>query len=425
MPLSVLPLLILPLIAPADGPAAGGSPTRASIRWSTPRPFRVGQVVEGSVEVDGRPIPARPIAEGTGSASAGELTWIDPGAPGDPVRAVFWKPGRVTIPPGRFEVGGRVVVTPRSTVEVVAVPAERRPASFLGGIGPFSAASSADRASVGLGESFRATISVDGPAAVGSLSPLADPGWSSVEVKRLPGPIPPMPRVVDASAFRREYAYMVRPTRPGRIVLAPVAISAFDPSSGTYQTRYSPGIEVKVRPAPRVDPASIHVAEVDPSLDRRSIEVAAVGVVAIGLAAAWWSRRSLSNLPARMLRGVRARRDDPRQVARRCLRWLGAANLDDRAVRALAGWIDRWASAQSRRPISAVAAVDIARMVDRGLVDQATASSLASLVEAADRVRFSGRSRPSDRDRLMLQARATFEGLARRHRSPGENPRLP
>ena len=59
----------------------------------------------------------------------------------------------------------------------------------------------------------------------------------------------------DPKGPSRSFRYRIRPTRSGRIILPPVAVSAFDPTARRFATRTTAGIPIEVEESARFDPS--------------------------------------------------------------------------------------------------------------------------------------------------------------------------
>ena len=136
------------------------------------------------------------------------------------------RPGTLEIPSIRARLGDQSGRSRPVRVTVRPVPAEGRPAEFLGGVGRFALQAEADPRSVRVGQELEYRITVTGPAAWGMTG--------RPELKRfdrLPIGLRIEPRPVESTNEppSRTFVYRLRPTRPGDAVLPPVSIAAFDP----------------------------------------------------------------------------------------------------------------------------------------------------------------------------------------------------
>ena len=73
--------------------------------------------------------------------------------------------------------------------------------------------------------------------------------------------IEPAPVEAVSEPPSRVFRFRLRPTRPGNLVIPPVAIAAFDPKLRRYMTKVSPSVAVQVVDVPRFDPSRL---EYDP-----------------------------------------------------------------------------------------------------------------------------------------------------------------
>ena len=88
------------------------------------------------------------------------------------------------------------------------------------------------------------------------------PGWPGPGRGRsslAPGfrvePLPDQLEGVDPPV--RTFRYRLRPAKSGRVVLPPVAVAAFDPTTRRYATRVTASLPIQVEEPPRFDPGSL------------------------------------------------------------------------------------------------------------------------------------------------------------------------
>ncbi len=236
-------------------------------------------------------------------------------------RVVARRPGALEIPAIRARLGDRSGRSRPVRASIRPVPAEGRPAEFLGGVGPFSLKAEVTPSVVRVGQELEFRITVTGRAAWGMTD--------RPELKRfdrLPIALRIAPRAADliAEPPSRTFVYRLRPTRPGENMLPPVAIAAFDPSSSRYVTQVTPGVPVRVVAVPAFDTTSIDLEESAGSshASTRLAWAAAIASSALLLAATvglvWVRRRTLGH---RLLGPAAARR-----YAARVARGLGSAS---------------------------------------------------------------------------------------------------
>ncbi len=236
-------------------------------------------------------------------------------------RVVARRAGTLEIPPIRARLGDRSGRSRPLRVTIRRVPPEGRPAEFLGGVGRFTLRAEAAPPVVRVGQELDFRITVNGPAA-----------WGMVErpelkrFDRLPIglQIAPRPDELTQEPPSRTFVYRLRPTRPGPVVLPPVAIAALDPESSRYVTHVTAGVPLRVVAVAPFDPSTVDLGESVES-DGRSrgrAWIAWGGSAALLLGAALglvWVRRRR--------RGRRVGPTAARQYAARVARGLEAAGV--------------------------------------------------------------------------------------------------
>ncbi len=216
-----------------------------------PGPYCVGQGVHVAVKVP----------EGTLKPPAvvgGDLLPIPTLRPGE-ARFVLVprRAGMLEIGSFRVLVGERLVGSKPTRIEVATIPAGGRTAAFLGGVGDFQVASQVKPASIKVGQSVEYRITITGPAAWGSFQNVPLAGLpTGLQVRQaaaelVPGEVP-----------ERSNRYHLRAIEPGRLVLPPVSVAAFDPRSGRFLTRSTSSQVVIVVAPPAFDPATVDLGPV-------------------------------------------------------------------------------------------------------------------------------------------------------------------
>ncbi len=169
-------------------------------------------------------------------------------------RVVPRRAGTLQIPSVRARLKDETGRSRPAKVTVRPVPAEGRPAEFLGGVGRFTAAAEASPRSVRAGQELDYRITVTGPAAWGMTG--------RPELKRfdrLPVGlrIEPKPTEGFNEPPSKTFVYRLRPTRPGEEVLPPVSIAAFDPATQRYITHVTPSVPIRMVAVPAFDSGTI------------------------------------------------------------------------------------------------------------------------------------------------------------------------
>lgn len=134
-------------------------------------------------------------------------------------------------------------------IEVLPLPREGRPATFLGHVGTLGAVASVDKTSVETGEAVTFRLVLSG---TGNMRSLASP-----EIAFPPELEAFSPEVGDDIASgpdglrgSRSYEYVLVPRTPGRVTLPAVEVAYFDPESGTYRRARTSPLEIEVAAAP-------------------------------------------------------------------------------------------------------------------------------------------------------------------------------
>ena len=121
------------------------------------------------------------------------------------------------------------------------MPADGRPAAFLGGVGQFTLQAEASAKAVRVGQEFDLRIRVSGPAAWGMTERPELLRYDRVPLRLR---IRPGPTETKDEPPERTFIYHLRPTRAGEAVLPPVSIAAFEPSLMRYITHTTPGVPI-------------------------------------------------------------------------------------------------------------------------------------------------------------------------------------
>ncbi len=214
-------------------------PLKVTTTLST-KPYFVGQGIEVKVEVD--PGANSPTVEAPRVQGAGVFPMPSDSTQPSTTRFVVVPEhaGPLDLPAIRARSGDRSGTSKPSRLAVANVPPEGRTSAFLGGIGPFEvwAVAVAEPASVRPGETLEFRLHLSGPAAWGSVRPPDLNEWATPTLK-----VEFVAESLQAVGTPiRTYRYRVRPLKPGRLMLPPVAISAFDPSTRRYATKTTSGV---------------------------------------------------------------------------------------------------------------------------------------------------------------------------------------
>lgn len=330
-------------------------------------------------------------------------------------RVVPRRAGTLEIPSIRAHLGDETGRSRPLRVTIQPVPAEGRPAEFLGGVGRFTLGAEAIPRAVRVGQELEYRITVSGPSAWGMT---ARPDLGRFDRLDLGLRIEPKAVELTREPPSRTFSYTIRPTRPGEAVLPPVAIAAFDPSSRHYLTRVTPGVPIRVVAVPAFDPATI--PDLGPSADgeerrrtgiqRGALIVAAALLTGAALAIAWARRRA--RLAGRLGGPVAARRFAAR-VARDLAR---QTTTDDPAlalvvIDGLIGYLRRGIG----RPPGALTPDEASAGIARCKGSEELGAEAARITARCDALLYrDAPTPPEDPGRLRDDARAFFDRLGSR-----------
>ncbi len=378
-----------------------------SLRLTTRLPagtHYVGQAIEVGVEVEG--------ATGLPTVEPPRSTALDVHPlPSDGARRDLWRfavvprqAGTLDLPPFRARSGDRSGNSKPIRLAVASVPLEGRTAAFLGGVGPFEIRAEAEPRSVQLGQTLEYRVKLTGPAAWGSVRSPDLASWTSLALGFRLEPLPDVLEGPDSPG--RTFRYRLRPSKSGRAVLPPVAVAAFDPTTGRYATRVTASLPIRVEEPPRFDPGRLDyrpIAEVS-SGDRS-------GVITIALAAALFVAATLAGFVWRAGRRRLARRIDPRRLALELARGLGEVGDRGEAARAVAEAFSTFLQRADGRGPGVLTPPESREAVARLTRDRDLARRAERLIERCDRSSYGDGS--GDGSGLIAEGRELFEGIAR------------
>ncbi len=313
--------------------------------------------------------------------------------------------GRTVLPAFVARGNDRMGRSKPLTIEVRAWPA-RRPAGFLGGVGPLTVATSARPEAVRVGEAFEFHVLLEGPGAIGSEA--QPPDLARVRSLSIAPTVAVLPPEVVFDPPSRLLRYRVRPTKPGTVSLPAVAVAWLDPTSGRFQTSVAPAVKVRVVDVPRLDPAQLNYAPPPPPVASgsgwplRGLGAAcALGIMVFGAALFGRYHRSRSVSARRVARGFAW-----------CFRKpLSTADFSARLVQqALA----RYLKAAAARPEGVLTPDEARRCFATLTGDAALADRVAELVRLGDRARYAHPDGDTQAaGRLCSMARQLFGELSR------------
>jgi hypothetical protein len=366
-----------------------------------PKPYYVGQGIEVAVEVG--PGPGPPAVEPPRIKGA-EVFSIPP----DPARpstsrfvVVPAHAGPLDLPAFRARSGDRSGASKSTRLAVANVPPEGRTSAFLGGVGPFEVRAEAKPSDVRPGETLEFRVSLSGPAAWGSVRRLDLSGWASPTLK-----VEALADSFQAAGVPiRTFRYRVRPLKPGRLVLPPFAVAAFDPATRRYATKTTSGVAIRVEEPPRFDPSRLDygpIALSDKGL-RPSMVALLVATFAVGSGSAL-----VAWLVARGRR--RSRASLPRRLALELARGLEGGGDEVEAARAVVEALTTYLHRVGGRPSGVLTPLEALAGFERLTGDPALAATAEALVSRCDRARY-GRF-GGEGGGMTEEARRFFEGVA-------------
>jgi hypothetical protein len=164
-------------------------------------------------------------------------------------------PGKLTVTPMEAELTQqadffapaevRRLKTDPLVIEAEPLPAKGQPPHFdPANVGRYEISAEVDRAAVSVGDAVTLKVAVKGSGNVRNVRPPALPplpGWKSYE--------PKTDVAVDGGATifgTKTIEWLMRPERPGKTTVPPLALETFDPAARRYETVRSQPIEIAV-----------------------------------------------------------------------------------------------------------------------------------------------------------------------------------
>jgi hypothetical protein len=418
--LPTVALLVLSWIA--DHPTRADEPGPLKVGLEVSRgPYYVGQGIDVAVAVvagDKRPtleLPRPPHADlwvvdtsfkpvsatGIGAVISGANVFVTH------LRLVARQGGTLELPPTLARIDGRTGRSVATRLRIEPVPLEGRPASFLGGVGEFSIRASASPASVAVGQEIQYRLEIKGPAAWGSTS---RPDIDRASRLSIAPQVEPLTDELIQEPPSRTFLWRLRPTRPGAVVLPPVPISAFDPTTRRYVTKASQGTQVKVVSVPLLDPKAVEFGLTRNQRRGPSWGWAAVLLAVLGCAIGWLIAR---------LRGSTSgsgRTAAARYAKAAATRWNGARvqlameETEGALARMIVADLVEYARIAVRRPAGALTPDEARSTVWQATATKELGDQAAALCERCDCVLFS--QRPAEGcEALRSDARRLFSAL--------------
>ncbi len=202
-------------------------------------------------------------------------------------------------------------------LEIRPIPSAGRPAEFSGGVGPVTGTVRVAPESVRAGDWFELEVTWSGPGAVGMVSGMPLTGLpDGLEVRERD-----RREEFAADEPSRRFRWQLRADRPGVIALPPQRIATFDPISGRFFTRSTPGLRVTIEPRPQFRPGPEASATAEPPRFARVDRGRLLALSVIPLA-------GLLLVGSLVIRILRQRRRSPQRLARRLANRLDSQGAD-------------------------------------------------------------------------------------------------
>jgi len=364
-----------------------------------PGPYLVGQGIELSVGVDAR--DQRPTLElpltrdariwvvGTsfkpisvaaiGRMVGGENRFLTR------LRLVARTPGTLDLPPVVARLGEREGRSAPVRLKFENPPIAGRTSDFLGGVGEFTAEAEAEVGQARVGQEFLFRIRIAGPAAWGMTT---RPELSRLKALPIAARVEPLPDEAIDEPPSRAFVYRVRPSKPGDVVLPPVAIASYDPRVKRYLTRATRGVPLKVVAVPPFNAEKLDYKPAEPGMLQRAVVATA------------WLASAAALIVAAFLVGRRLRRrwvESPRTgpgAARRFAR-TAASELVERsgespweAARRVIDALIEYARLGADRPSGALTPEEARAAVVRASGSAELGLGAARLTARCDRILF-------------------------------------
>ncbi|MBL9107525.1 MAG: protein BatD [Myxococcales bacterium] len=164
-------------------------------------------------------------------------------------RALFpQRAGTLQISPAEVNVGMRRRVAGRpTTVEVLPLPAEGRPAGFsVNNVGNYSINATVDRPKIKQGEPFTLTVVISGTGNIRVIDPGA---WPELDgLRRYDPKVETRPAVGLQVGGEQRYEFLIIPEKAGDLQIPAHSFSFFDPATARYQTVKTKPIALAVAP---------------------------------------------------------------------------------------------------------------------------------------------------------------------------------
>ncbi|MDE2507537.1 MAG: BatD family protein [Planctomycetota bacterium] len=315
-------------------------------------------------------------------------------------RIVPRRAGTLVVPSLQARAGNRSGRSKPLRLAIRDVPSQGRTDAFLGGVGRFETTSDVEPKTPRVGQEFIYSVRLTGPGSRGAFaSPLlAIDRLAKQGVRAEPATVE---AVFDPPS--RVFQFRMRPTRALEVDLPPLAIAAFDPTSGRYLTKTAPSVHLRVVDIEPFDPSTL---DYNPPVTRNSGANSTPLILAaafVGLAAMFVTLRILLR-----------HRNDPARRARRILlvarSQIGRAREPQALAAILVDALTAWFELAAGRPPGALTPDDAAQWLQQANLPADVVADTARLVSLCDRARFSGHR--GDIDELAKLGRELCAALA-------------
>jgi BatD DUF11 like domain len=320
--------------------------------------------------------------------------------------------GLLELPSFRVRSGDRSGASRPFKLAVASVPPEGRTSAFLGGVGTFDVKAEAEPSSVRVGETLEFRVRITGSAAWGSVRAPDLNEWNTPTLK-----VEAKDNLLQASETpARTFRYQVRPLKSGQVILPPLSLAAFDPTTRHYATRATASLALRVEEPPRFEPSLLDYPPVvtpiqGPRPGPVGLVVGALALVSGSVLAAWFATR----------RFQRSRALNPRRLALELSKGLPGGDDEVEAARAVTEALTTFLHRVVGRTPGVLTPPE-ARAGFARVTDNPALPSLAkALVTRCDRTRYGAGG--NEARELIEEARRFFERLAgevRKGEGPGE-----
>lgn len=143
-----------------------------------------------------------------------------------------------------------IALSPQLELDIKPLPKQGRPADFTGAVGDYSVQTSIDKQqAVADEEIVNLSVKIEGHGDAGSLSKPPLPKMDGLKVLEEPKSSVQKRTENDHLISTKTFDYILRPEKPGDLVIPPVSLSVFSPEHEQYVTVQSQPLTVHVTPS--------------------------------------------------------------------------------------------------------------------------------------------------------------------------------